>query len=108
MLDHIREPYDCILLLDDDMVLLPGAIAAILAAAEEAGTFGFIQGTKLELDATREYSNDINIMNRQLEGTLTRIYFGDAAFCSFARMLWRMSGGTSSRASGKKTWQART
>jgi hypothetical protein len=93
LMEHIPEQYDRILMLDDDMVLLPPAIQQILSAAETAGDYGFIQGTKLELDRHREYLNDINVMNQQLNGGLKRIYFGDAAFLlvrrdALARVRW--------------------
>lgn len=93
LLEQVPERYDRVLLLDDDMVLLPRAIGAILEAAEQVQEYGFIQGTKLELDASREYANDINVMNRHSGGELKRIYFGDAAFLlvrrdAFSRVRW--------------------
>src|SRR5438477_5562162 len=79
LVEQIPDRYDRILMVDDDMVLLPDALQQILRASELAGEYGFIQGTKLELDPQHEYISDINVMNQQADGGLKRIYFGDAA-----------------------------
>jgi len=93
LMEQIPGALDRILMLDDDMVLLPDAIYQILTAAESAGDYGFIQGTKLELDSQHQYLNDINVMNQHVNGGLKRIYFGDAAFLlvrrdALARVRW--------------------
>jgi hypothetical protein len=73
--------YDKILLVDDDLLVMPGSIELLLDEAEKVGQFGFIQGAKIELDPKRGYHNDINQINKHDEnmGTI-RLWFGDAAF----------------------------
>lgn len=93
LLAQIANRHDAILMLDDDMILLPDAVEQILKAAANAGEYGFVQGTKLELDSQRDYAKDINVMNQQMNGRLKRIYFGDAAFLlvrcdALARIQW--------------------
>jgi Glycosyl transferase family 2 len=93
LVEQILDRHDRILMVDDDMVLLPDAVQQLLNAAETAGEYGFIQGTKLELDPQREYMNDINTLNQRVNGGLRRIYFGDAAFLlvrrdALARVRW--------------------
>ena len=77
----IAPEHEQILLVDDDLLPMPGSIEVLLSSAAQAGAFGFIQGSKIELDARRTYHNEIN----QLTGSgpckgLARQWFGDAAF----------------------------
>ncbi|MCL2646070.1 MAG: glycosyltransferase [Phycisphaerales bacterium] len=77
----IPSSHDKILLVDDDLLVMPGAIDSLLAEAAKAERFGFIQGTKIELDASRTYHNDINQLTEHApDQGATRIWFGDAAF----------------------------
>jgi hypothetical protein len=70
-----------ILLIDDDLLVMPGALDRILDTADGVGRFGFIQGTKIELDASRTYHNDINRLTQiGAETEPIRLWFGDAAF----------------------------
>lgn len=86
LLQQIPSHYERILLLDDDMVLVPDAIHELLKVSDQAGEFGFVQGAKLELDVQRTYWNDINVLNHQNGSSdPTRIYFGDAAFLLLRR-----------------------
>ena len=60
---------------------MPGAIDLLLEEAAKVKRFGFIQGTKIELDASRTYHNDINrLIEHDPNQSATRIWFGDAAF----------------------------
>ena len=73
--------YDRILMLDDDLIPMPGAIEAILDAANAVERFGFIQGSKIELDPNRVYANDINqLTTASGSHGLQPLWFGDAAF----------------------------
>jgi glycosyltransferase involved in cell wall biosynthesis len=86
LLSEIPERHDLILMLDDDLLMMPDAIEALLKAAGQLKMFGFLQGTKIELDTSRSYHNDINRLNRQRENhTMEPIYFGDGAFLLVAR-----------------------
>lgn len=85
LLQQIPSHFDRILLLDDDMVLSPNAVSDILNTGTSVGEFGFVQGTKLELDSQRTYWNDINILNRENGSAPPRLYFGDAAFLLLRR-----------------------
>jgi hypothetical protein len=80
LLRQIPPQLDRILLIDEDMVLLPNAVSEMLNVAEKVSEFGFIQGMKLELDAQRTYYNDINVLNRENGSPPAQLYFGDAAF----------------------------
>jgi hypothetical protein len=80
LVEQISDRYDRVLMLDDDMILLPDALQQLLNAADAAGEYGFIQGTKLELDSQHKYMNDVNVLSQHVNGCLRRIYFGDAAF----------------------------
>ena len=81
LLASVPVEHERIVMLDDDLVPMPGAIEALLAGAERAGRFGFIQGSKIELDANRRYPNDINQLTRSTgETELRPLWFGDAAF----------------------------
>jgi hypothetical protein len=81
LISSIPQSHDRILLIDDDLLVMPGSIDTLLNEAKNVGKFGFIQGSKIELDATRGYHNDINQLNEYDTniGT-TRLWFGDAAF----------------------------
>jgi hypothetical protein len=81
LISSIPPPHDKILLIDDDLLVMPGAIDMLLDEAAKVERFGFIQGAKIELDVTRGYHNDINRLNEYDEGAgTTRLWFGDAAF----------------------------
>ncbi len=81
MLENLPTQYDWVLLVDDDLVPMPGAIEALLMAAADVAPFGFIQGCKIELDANRIYHNDINSVTACSEHSgPIRQWFGDAAF----------------------------
>jgi hypothetical protein len=78
--------HDRILLLDDDLLPMPGALTTLLDAAAQVGRFGFIQGTKIELDTTRTYHNDINQLTAQgIAAEPRALWFGDAAFLLVSR-----------------------
>jgi hypothetical protein len=86
LLASIPPEHKQVLLVDDDLVPYPGSIDKLLSAAASVGRYGFIQGTKVELDATRTYVNDINQLSQHAEdGTLRRLWFGDAAFLLVSR-----------------------
>lgn len=92
LLAEIPERYDRILLLDDDMVLLPDAVQQTMKVADEAGDFGFVQGSKVELDAQRNYLHDVNRLNHvpvNGNGSIP-LYFGDAAFLLVRREALRL------------------
>ena len=81
LLNEITAKHDFILMVDDDLLVMPGAIEQLLNAVEKVETFGFLQGTKIELDQQRIYHNDINRLNRKRDSqSIERLYFGDAAF----------------------------
>jgi len=81
LISLIPPVHDRILLIDDDLLVTPGAIEFILDEAEKVEQFGFIQGAKIELDAKRGYHNDINQINKKNVGMdAIRLWFGDAAF----------------------------
>ena len=81
LLAAIPERHQQILLLDDDLLVMPGAIAELLKTAAAVGNFGFIQGAKIELDKRRKYHNDINQLTAfDAEATPRRLWFGDSAF----------------------------
>jgi hypothetical protein len=81
LIASIPPRHDRILLIDDDLLVMPGALELLLDEAEKVGRFGFIQGAKIELDACRGYHNDINQINKDDSGMGTiRLWFGDAAF----------------------------
>jgi len=81
LLDVVPSEHEHILLLDDDLIVTPGAIDTVLHAAASVGDYGFVQGTKIELNGQRTYQNDINELTA-LDPTapLKRLWFGDAAF----------------------------
>lgn len=73
--------HDKILLIDDDLLVMPGALDVLLDTAATVGPFGFIQGTKIELDTSRTYHNDINQLTQfDADAAPTRLWFGDASF----------------------------
>lgn len=73
--------HDRILLIDDDLLMMPGSLETLLDAAAQLGRFGFLQGTKIELDANRTYHNEINqLTEHDKDAGLARLWFGDAAF----------------------------
>ena len=81
LLAAIPERHQQILLLDDDLLVMPGAIAELLKTAAAVGNFGFIQGAKIELDKRRKYHNDINQLTEfAVEAEPQRLWFGDSAF----------------------------
>lgn len=81
LISAIPERHDRILLVDDDLLVMPGAISELLKAADMVGTFGFIQGTKIELDKRRTYYNDINQLTAfDATAGMQRLWFGDSAF----------------------------
>ena len=81
LISAIPEKHDRILLVDDDLLVMPGAISELLKAADTVGRFGFIQGTKIELDKRRKYQNDINQLTAfDANAEMQRLWFGDSAF----------------------------
>lgn len=81
LLDEITAKHNYILMIDDDLLVMPRAIEQLLTTGKEIGTFGFLQGTKIELDQQRIYQNDINRLNHKKDSqSIERLYFGDAAF----------------------------
>lgn len=81
LLAAVPADHERILLLDDDLLVMPGAIDSLLEAAAKVGSFGFIQGTKIELDPCRQYHNDINLLTEHdTTADPVRLWFGDAAF----------------------------
>lgn len=81
LLETIPSVHERILLLDDDLLPMPGAIATLLEAATSVERFGFIQGSKIELDRRRKYENDINQLTAfEPEAKLKPLWFGDSAF----------------------------
>lgn len=73
------EPY--VLWLDDDMIIESDALSRLVEVMEPNPKIGFVQGSKCELDPFRTYHNDINILNKQNDGSeLVQIWFGDTAF----------------------------
>jgi hypothetical protein len=86
LLSMVPRAHDRILLVDDDLVPVPGSIDRLLDAASTLERFGFVQGTKIELDATRTYHNDINQLTAlEASGEARRLWFGDAAFLLVSR-----------------------
>jgi len=81
LISLIPPSHDMILLIDDDLLVMPGAIELLLNEAAKVQKFGFIQGAKIELDKTRGYHNDINQLN-EYDASIdtTRLWFGDGAF----------------------------
>lgn len=81
LISAVPSTHDRILLIDDDLLVMPGSLETLLEAAAQVGRFGFLQGTKIELDANRTYHNDINQLTEHDEDRgLVRLWFGDAAF----------------------------
>jgi hypothetical protein len=81
LLAAIPERHQQILLVDDDLLVMPGAISELLKTAAALGKFGFIQGAKIELDKRRKYHNDINQLTEfASEAEPQRLWFGDSAF----------------------------
>lgn len=90
LLDAVPEKHEHILMLDDDLLVMPGAISKLLQTAATVGDFGFIQGAKIELDKRRRYVNDINqITAFEADGQPQRIWFGDSAFLLVNRQALR-------------------
>ena len=81
LISAVPSKHNRVLLIDDDLLVMPGSLETLLNAAAQLGRFGFLQGTKIELDANRTYHNDINQLTEHGENTdLLRLWFGDAAF----------------------------
>lgn len=81
LLAAIPERHQHVLFIDDDLLVMPGAISELLKTAEAVGNFGFIQGAKIELDQRRKYQNDINQLTAfDAEAKAQRLWFGDSAF----------------------------
>jgi Glycosyltransferase like family 2 len=81
LLAAVPEKHQHILMLDDDLLVMPGAISELLRVAAIVGNFGFIQGAKIELDKRRQYLNDINQLTVfEAEAKPQRLWFGDSAF----------------------------
>jgi hypothetical protein len=81
LIDAVLPGHEHILLIDDDLIVRPGALELLLDAAAQVGRFGFIQGTKIELDSSRTYHKDINQLRvPSAKAEPIRIWFGDAAF----------------------------
>ena len=81
LLASVPERHQQILLLDDDLLVMPGAITKLLETAAAVGNFGFIQGAKIELDKRRTYHNDINKLTAfDANAEPQRLWFGDSAF----------------------------
>lgn len=77
----IAPEHERILFIDDDLIPMPGSLDALLCAAATVESFGFLQGSKVELDASRTYHNDINkLTENDVTAPLSRLWFGDAAF----------------------------
>jgi hypothetical protein len=86
LVNAIPASHDRILFIDDDLVPAPGSLDALLDAAARRGSFGFLQGSKVELDSTRTYLNDINCLTEESGNAgLRPLYFGDAAFLLLQR-----------------------
>ena len=86
LIEAVPGSHSHILLIDDDLVPMPGALDALLDAAESVGRFGFVQGTKIELDSTRTYKDDINPLTKlDLKASPQPQWFGDAAFLLVSR-----------------------
>jgi len=87
LISLIPPVHERILLIDDDLLVTPGALELLLDEAAKIERFGFIQGAKVELDPKRGYHNDINQLNKHDANTnTTRLWFGDAAFLLINRM----------------------
>ena len=81
LLSVIPAEHERILLIDDDLLVMPGSVEVLLDTAAKVGRFGFLQGAKIELDASRTYHNDINQLTKHDEHAgATPLWFGDAAF----------------------------
>jgi len=90
LLAAIPDRHQHILMLDDDLLVMPDAISQLCEAAASVGSFGFIQGAKIELDKRRTYQNDINQLTAfDATSQLQRIWFGDAAFLLVSRAALR-------------------
>jgi hypothetical protein len=73
-------------MIDDDLLVMPDAISKLMEAAGTVGRFGFIQGTKVELDRRRKYHNDINKLTEiKAGGDIQQLWFGDSAFLLVSR-----------------------
>lgn len=81
LISAVPAAHQRMLLIDDDLLAMPGSIDLLLDTAVEVGRFGFIQGTKIELDAGRTYHNDINqLTSHDPQADARRLWFGDASF----------------------------
>ena len=90
LIEAIPSIHDRILLIDDDLIPAPGSLDALLNAASRLDTFGFLQGAKVELDASRTYHNDINSLTEDSDvESLTSLFFGDGAFLLLERSALR-------------------
>ena len=80
--ESLTESNGMVLMLDDDLVVEHGAIDRMMEAAHKFPDFGFLQGTKIEVDPQRVYHNDINMLNKAQASPddYPPLYFGDAAF----------------------------
>jgi len=86
LIDAIPAAHDRILFIDDDLIPAPDSLNALLAEASRLNTYGFLQGSKVELDASRTYYNDINSLTEEsTDAILKPLYFGDAAFLLIKR-----------------------
>ncbi len=68
------------LIVDDDLVLNTDAVLNLMESIPKT-PWGFIQGTKIEVNPDKQYNNDINILNTaQIErSNVLPLLFGDAA-----------------------------
>jgi hypothetical protein len=81
LLAEVPERHQRILMIDDDLLVMPGAVSELLKAATSVERFGFIQGAKIELDKQRKYHNDINQLTaHDAKAAMQPLWFGDSAF----------------------------
>jgi len=85
--------FDFILYVDDDMLLEPGCIGMLIDVLMNDSQAGFAQGSKIELDPSRQYWNDINQLNKEQICPPVPILFGDAALllarrCALETITW--------------------
>ena len=84
--------YDKVLLVDDDLLVAHNAIDLLVYASLTMQDWGFIQGTKIELDQRRVYVNDLNKLNDAANADSLNcqpLVFGDAAFLLLNRAALR-------------------
>ena len=81
LISLVPSSHDKILLVDDDLMVMPGSVDLLLEEVSKVKRFGFIQGAKIELDVKRGYHNDINQINKNDTSVgAVPLWFGDAAF----------------------------